>query len=681
MSQPLHIFSAGLWRLRHELEAMSGLTPRRAWLGAGGGGAVGGWGHKPTAAGARAAARRAQIPYLAFEDGFLRSLRPGETQKPSAMVMDRSGIYYDARQPSDLETMLQEGEFQADDLRRAEDFLALLKRKRLSKYNNGRDDARGLPAGPLVLLIDQTRGDASIEGGLADQSSFARMVAAALAENPGSVIAAKLHPEVIGGAKTGYLRELAAARGLHLYTENVNPWSLFELGPKVYTVSSQFGFEAVLAGCEVTCFGVPFYAGWGLTHDRVPTPRRTRKRGPAELVAATYLRYCRYFDAWDRSPIDAFTAVDQLDFLRSSYLRNDRPVIGYRIARWKRRAVSVMLEGPHGPPQFTSSLKHAIGRARKCHGIVASWGARGEAIRQRLEAEGIPAMTIEDGFIRSAGLGAAFAQPLSLVFDGRGIYYNAARPSEIEDLLAEANFGAEELARAQALRLRIAQSRITKYNLAETASPGNLPAAGDIILVPGQVADDAAVRLGACGNMESGNINAALLSAVRRRNPNAFVIFKPHPDVERVGRPGALTADQEQSADRVIRNVSLQVLFDSVGRIETFTSLAGFEALLRGLRVTTHGLPFYAGWGLTEDLCASARRGRLRSLDDLVAAALIRYARYWDPVSGRTCPVEIALTRITQSSARKPTARDHLALVAGRAVVRLRRHWQSLKVR
>lgn len=677
MSAPLHIFSTGLWRLRDELAAMSGLTPRRAWLGTPGDGAVAGWGHKPTAQRARAAARRANIPYLAFEDGFLRSLHPGERQKPSAMVMDRSGIYYDARQPSDLETMLQEGDFHADELRQAEDLLALLKRKHLSKYNHGRNEVRGLPAGPLVLVIDQTLGDASIEGGLAGASSFARMAEAAVAENPGSVVAAKLHPEVAGGAKAGYLRDLATARRLHLYTENVSPWSLLARRPKVYTVSSQFGFEAVLAGCEVTCFGVPFYAGWGLTDDRATVPRRTRRCRPAELVAAAYLRYCRYFDAWDRTPIDAVTAVDQLDFLRSSYLRNGRPVIGHRIARWKRRAISVMLDGPDGPPQFTASLKHAIGLARQRGGIVASWGARGESIREGLEAQGIPAMTIEDGFIRSAGLGAAFVQPLSLVFDRRGIYYNAARSSEIEHMLAEADFSADELARAKALRLRITQSRITKYNLPESAPPAGLPAASDIVLVPGQVADDAAVRLGG-GDMEKGNINAALLARVRRRNPKAFVIFKPHPDVERVGRPGALTADQERGADRVIRNVSLQVLFDSVDRIETYTSLAGFEALLRGLRVTAHGLPFYAGWGLTEDLCASARRGRPRSLDELVAAALIRYARYWDPVSGLNCPAEVAMTRIAQSSARKPTPRDHLALLAGRAVVKLRRHWQRL---
>ncbi len=55
------------------------------------------------------------------------------------------------------------------------------------------------------------------------------------------------------------------------------------------------------------------------------------------------------------------------------------------------------------------------------------------------------------------------------------------------------------------------------------------------------------------------------------------------------------------------------------------TSLTGFEALLRGKAVFTYGLPFYAGWGLTQDRHAHPRRHRRLSIDELVAAALIGY--------------------------------------------------------
>jgi capsular polysaccharide export protein len=304
---------------------------------------------------------------------------------------------------------------------------------------------------------------------------------------------------------------------------------------------------------------------------------------------------------------------------------------------------------------------------------IAAWGAKAEGLRAECESRGIACVTIEDGFVRSAGLGAAFTTPLSLVFDKSGIYYDPRLPSDIENLLAQASFTEAQLARARALRERIAALGISKYNLQAAAALADLPRDREIILVPGQVADDAAIR---AGGEENGNrnVNEVLLAAVRKRNPGAYVIFKPHPDVERVGRTGALTAEQEQAyADRVIRGASLHSLFPSIDRIETYASLAGFEALLRNIPVTVHGMPFYAGWGLTEDLAPIARRGRIRSLDELVAAALIAYARYWDPVSGRACPPETAIERIVAWRSRPATLASRLGLMAGRAVILMRR--------
>ena len=58
------------------------------------------------------------------------------------------------------------------------------------------------------------------------------------------------------------------------------------------------------------------------------------------------------------------------------------------------------------------------------------------------------------------------------------------------------------------------------------------------------------------------------------------------------------------------------------------TSLAGFEALLRNVRVVCHGLPFYAGWGLTTDRVDCRRRTKNLTLDELVFGVLITYPRY-----------------------------------------------------
>lgn len=674
MTGPVHIFSSGLWRLRDEVAAITGMTPERALLFAGRQGAVAGWGHKPTAARARREASRRGLPYLAFEDGFLRSLRPGPAQRPMSMILDRQGIYYDARTPSDLETMLETANFTGDELSRAGEIVTEISRRRLSKYNHGadqRDAGIVKPSDRLVLVVDQTFGDESVAGGLADTLTFQRMIAAAVAENPGASVIAKLHPEVISGAKRGYLRDEAQRLGVTLLSTDASPWALLDHNPHVYTVSSQLGFEALLAGCRVTCFGAPFYAGWGLTDDRAAIPRRSRRLGRDHLAAAVYLRYSHYFDCWRRTPVDALTAIDQLDFLRRNFLGNTRAVVGYRIARWKRKAVTAMLDGLAGPPVFTNRLDRAVSLARRTSGAIAAWGREASRLRRSGALGDIPSLAVEDGFIRSAGLGAAFVQPMSLVFDSRGIYYDPSGPSDIEHMLAASAANAGDVARAAALRQRITAERITKYNLSGDMAGIAVPVGREAILVPGQVADDAAVIASAEAGLGAGsNVNAMLLAAVRARNPQAFVIFKPHPDVEKLGRRGALTEIEERhDADHVARETPIDVLLSIVQRVETFSSLAGFEALLRGLPVTVHGMPFYAGWGVTEDLVSCARRGTRRSLDELTAAALIGYPRYWDPVSGLPCPPEVVLDRIAVLRKQAPSLKMRAGQLAGRLII------------
>ena len=88
-------------------------------------------------------------------------------------------------------------------------------------------------------------------------------------------------------------------------------------------------------------------------------------------------------------------------------------------------------------------------------------------------------------------------------------------------------------------------------------------------------------------------------------------------------------------------------LIEMVDELHVNSSLAGFEALMRGKKVTVQGAPFYAGWGLTTDLGeVPTRRTRRRSLDELVAAALLLYPRYLDPATGLPCPAEVLVGRL-----------------------------------
>lgn len=271
--------------------------------------------------------------------------------------------------------------------------------------------------------------------------------------------------------------------------------------------------------------------------------------------------------------------------------------------------------------------------------VVLLWGSSALPAEA---AERLTPVRIEDGFLRSVGLGADLAQPLSWVLDGRGLYYDATRPSDLEHLLQTGIFTDDLRARAARLRERIVASKITKYNVG-TGAWRRPAGVGRVILVPGQVEHDASLKYGAPGIRS----NIELLKAVRHANPGAYVVYKPHPDVVaglRARGDGEDTA--ARSCDEIVVDVGMDALLPVVDEIHLMTSLTGFEALLRGKNVTCYGQPFYAGWGLTTDIIPVSRRNRVLGLDDLVVAALILYPRYASRRTGRRLSAEQALDEL-----------------------------------
>jgi capsular polysaccharide export protein len=282
---------------------------------------------------------------------------------------------------------------------------------------------------------------------------------------------------------------------------------------------------------------------------------------------------------------------------------------------------------------------------------------------------------MEDGFLRSVGLGSRLVLGCSYVMDSQRPPFDAHGPSDLENLLAAHPFPPEMRARARAFRERLLQARLTKYGVGRGGGVDHrrVAAGRPVVLVAGQVEDDASIRLGTVDVAD----NLTLLTRVRARHPAAFVVFKPHPDVERGLRRGHVPrAAALRFADLVLdADVATADVLETVDRVEVMTSLLGFEALLRGLPVTCHGLPFYAGWGLTEDLVPCRRRGRRLDLDALVAGALLLYPHYVDPRSGRPCTPEWLLTHLPRVPA-APVRRPEAAAVALGAA--LSRAWRRL---
>ncbi|MGB0468447.1 MAG: capsular polysaccharide biosynthesis protein [Pontibacterium sp.] len=613
--------------------------------------AIAGWGLKHTSVKARAYAGRKKLSYVSLEDGFLRSLGLGVNGAlQHSLIVDYSGIYYDATRTSDLEQLILEADFSLSDLKRAESGIAMMKRYRLSKYNNAQDSVICLSAGdkPAVLVVDQTFGDASIEYGLASAAHFRLMLESAVNDNPGASVFIKTHPDVIVGKKKGYLFDMARPLGCTLITEDVSPWALLDQVEKVYVVTSQLGFEALLAGKQVYCFGLPFYAGWGLTTDYQSISRRSVTRNLTQIFVAAYLRYCRYINPYTGVRCEFEDTVTLLADQKRQRARYNGTWQAVGFSGWKQDFIASFL-GREAELSFVPSVNR-FANVKSDQYKILIWSSD-QTVFESLNArrDECPLWFMEDGFIRSVGLGADLIAPLSLVIDSSGIYYDPARESDLERMLQFDDFSADDLRRAHLLRARLVQLKLSKYNVGSDISV-DLPAGKCIILVPGQVEGDASIRRGA-PVFKSDN---ELLRIVRDRNPDAYIIYKPHPDVLAGARKGVFLPEYDTCYDLLLKDIAMPELLERVDEVHTLTSLTGFEALLRGLKVFTYGLPFYAGWGLTNDYLTCDRRTRKLTLEQLVAATLIQYPVYVDPVSKDQISVETAVAILFNQRQRPP---------------------------
>lgn len=316
-------------------------------------------------------------------------------------------------------------------------------------------------------------------------------------------------------------------------------------------------------------------------------------------------------------------------------LQTDAPnmIYVYQFPYWKHPVVKQCF--PASRVVFVESVTKLPENA-----VLVLWGVRPlpEGV-----AAGVRVWRMEDGFLRSVGLGADLVRPMSWIVDRQGIYYDATQVSDLEQLLAETKFDASLLAKASALRARVVASGLTKYNVGSRRwlRPAH---AGRVILVPGQVESDASLAFGAPGE----RTNIGVLRAVRLAHPDAYVLYKPHPDVfARLRAEGQNEQSAHRWCDEVVTDVAMGDLLAVVDEVHVMTSLAGFEALLRGKPVTCYGQPFYAGWGLTQDVMSLARRSRRLSLDELVAGALMLYPLYLSRDGKRLIAPEQALDELS----------------------------------
>ncbi|WP_439598704.1 capsular polysaccharide export protein, LipB/KpsS family [Falsiroseomonas sp.] len=424
-----------------------------------------------------------------------------------------------------------------------------------------------------------------------------------------------------------------------------DPWRLLETRLPLHGASRDLALLALAAGVTLAdgpLAGADPAASW------------------AAILAAT-----RAVDPFRAVPCSVEAALDLLALwrVREAESRGIAACLG--VHPYKRDRLRQLLASAGPPPAFAARPAPAIALAQRRGGALLAWSASApEDLPARCAEAGVPLAWLEDGFIRSAGLGAAFRAGASFALDRHGPYYDPARESDLARLLATEPFPPALLARARALRRAVVARGVTKYNLGGAAPVIGAPPGRRRILVPGQVEDDASIRQG--GGAIRRNLD--LLRAVRAAAPEAWLVYKPHPDIEAGFRRGRIaTRNLEGLADQVLRGAPMAPLFGLVDEVHTITSLTGFEALLRGLPVTCWGTPFYAGWGLTTDRgpIATPPRTRRLTLDELVAGALILYPRCIDPLTLLPCPPEVLLDRMDRPDLFPPGRRARLRAAQG----------------
>jgi capsular polysaccharide export protein len=615
---------------------------------------VGVWGKSPTSGRGERVARRAGAPVLRVEDSFLRSVHPGRDKEPPVgLNLDTRGVYFDSSAPSDLEVLLATHPLDETPLlQRARDCIDRIRRAHLSKFN-AFDPADAVPDAPYVLVIGQTRGDASIAHGQASAATFQEMLVCAQTENPGSRIIIKAHPDTLCGHGAGHFSAQDASERVTLLDAPLSPWALMDGATAVYTVTSQLGFEAIFAGHRPRVFGQPFYAGWGLSEDENPLSRRKRKLSRAQLFAGAMILYPTWYDAFGDRLCELEDAISALEAETRAWREDRGGYVAYGMRRWKHAHLQRFF-GRDTPVRFEKTAARATRALASGERRLLVWANRAHDLAPGAE---VSVLRVEDGFLRSRGLGAALVAPLSLVRDDLGIYYDPGRETRLERLIAASvELPDWVLRRAERLIARLGELKLSKYNIGRGDAPARPPLPdlpeGNRILVAGQVEDDASVLLG-CGAVRT---NLERLAECRGQNPDAVIIYKPHPDVDASLRAGRIDPGEAlKHADMVASDADPIDLIAAVAQVWTMTSLLGFEALIRGTPVTCLGMPFYAGWGLTRDHGdVVARRLARPSLAGLVHASLIEYPRYIDPLSGRACPVETVVDRLASGTIAPP---------------------------
>ena len=266
---------------------------------------------------------------------------------PLSLVVDNLGIYFDERQPSRLENILQNHQFNTEELFQAAQIREKLVAQNISKYNVG-DTKFSLPETAhdkrVLLVIGQVEDDASIRFGsprIKKNSDLLRLVRE---RNPDAFVIYKPHPDVVSGNRVGKIERELTDKWADWTAEFANISDCLNASDEVHTMTSLTGFEALLRGKMVCCYGSPFYAHWGLTRDEYAMPRRSRRLSLDELVCGTLLHYPLYLNPNFGEHTNALTVIEMVQRQKNLPVSLKRSVVAKQFE--KLRQLLRLLKSP-----------------------------------------------------------------------------------------------------------------------------------------------------------------------------------------------------------------------------------------------------------------------------------------------------------------------------------------------
>lgn len=609
-------------------------------------------------------------PKIFVEDGFIRSIGLGASHTlPFSLTLDGATPYFDSTKPSELESMLLNFDFQSnpDLIERAKRTIELIKETGISKYNNSKpiniDTIYGEKNRYRILVIGQVEDDASIAFGSQKKYTNNDLVTIARMEHPHAEIFYKPHPDVLARKRKELSNPKDVSNICKIITTDIPLAQAFQTIDHVYTITSQAGFEALMRGIKVTTLGAPFYSGWGLTDDRQKTNRRNRTLTLEELFLVSYIIYPSYINPFTKERIEIEDAINTLLSLRefdknkdllngstsnTASVENKSTIFAFHFNEWKRNFFrdiypdKEIIFVPFGLEKDKIKEKYWSNILKKNPSAAFYiWGTNIPTFASKLPN---PRFFVEDGFIRSLDLGANHVPPFSLTIDSKTPYFDSTKESDMENLIGNYNFTKtpELLVRSKKLIQKIIDTGISKYNHNRNIDLSSVYGQKERkrILVIGQVEDDASIKFGS----KKRYTNNDLVTIARLENPDAEIFYKPHPDViARKRKELSNPDDVKHLCTLLLIDIPLAQAFETIDHVYTITSQAGFEALLRGIKVTTLGAPFYSGWGLTDDRQKIERRNRKLKIEELFAIAYIVYPAYFNPFTKEKIEIEQAI--------------------------------------